>query len=84
MQNQTNKTEILWKDKKFRHNDEHIDDDVTELNNAFVIPSLNIKCEMFDFVAKTNGGLQTHKRAKHKGMLDQTEIIISETNSETN
>ena len=71
-------------EEKVLGNDENNDDDDTELNNTFVNPSFIINCEMCDFVAKTNGGLHTHKRAKHKEMLDQPESIISETNSETN
>ena len=49
------------------------DDDETEINQTFANPYLVIKCENCDFVAKTNGGLQVHLRAKHKELLNKTD-----------
>ena len=59
----------VLEERVLKDNSETVDDiheDEIEMNSTFSNPYLSRKCELCDFIGKTNLGLQVHIRAKHK------------------
>ena len=76
--------------KLFENTVDVIDENEEELNNTFFNPAAGFPCDNCDFVAKSNGGLQSHVRAKHNtenvdmiqnNVSVETEIIVVEDTS---
>ena len=62
-------------EEKSREEQTHNEDvsDLNDFNSTFINPSVGFPCENCDFNAKSNGGLQTHIRAKHKEISENSE-----------